>query len=117
MVFSPLAATTSTGVHRPYRDAARHWWWSHQFWRRYVCGLQQGTIPPSLPDPTRRTTSKSLHQLRAVTVESVNRAAQCIQRTPLSRTRSRTPTTLRRWMLPIVERGPPDQTSVMISVA
>ena len=116
MVFSPLAATIPTRVYRPHRDAARHWW-SHQFWRLYTCGLQPGTIPPPLPDFTRRTTSKSLHQFRAVTVGSVNRAAQSIQRTPLSRTRSRTPTTLRRWMLPIVERGPPDQTSVMISVA
>ena len=115
MVFSPLAATISTRVHRPH-NAARHWW-SHQFWRR--CALQQGHIlnSPTLPDFARRIPSQILPQLRAVTVESPNRAAHCIQRPPLSRTRSRTPTTLRRWMLPIVERGPPDQTSVMISVA
>jgi hypothetical protein len=117
MVAFPLAATISTRVRRPHRNAARHWW-PYQFWGRYASILQQGSLLnlPSLPDSTRLTTSRNLHQPRAATADLPNRAAKCIQRPPLSRNRSRTPTTLRRWMLPIVERGPPDH-SVMISVA
>jgi hypothetical protein len=117
MVVFPLAATISSRVRRPRRNGARHWW-PYQFWGRYASTFQPGSILnlPSLPDSTRLTTPRNLHQLRAVTADLPHRAAKCIQRAPLSRTRSRTPTTLRRWMLPIVERGPPDH-SVMISVA
>src|SRR4051794_12791016 len=97
MDFLPLTATMNSRVNRPHLDAARHW---------------RPTPCCSLSHSSRHYSSRFQSQLRATSDRSLDRASHCIQRTPLLRTTVRCQTTLRRWMLPVVERGPPVTTSV-----
>jgi hypothetical protein len=102
----PLAATISMDSPPRWRMARE--WWRNLFWRPPTTivqpNLTQYAVPP---DPSRLLCSESHSQFRAIPQQPRDRASQCIQRAPLSRRSTRIATTLRRWMLPIVERGPP----------
>ena len=52
-------------------------------------------------------TNRFLYQSCAIAQHAPDRATESIQRGPLRRSYSSAVATLRRWMLPTVERGPP----------
>jgi hypothetical protein len=85
----PRAATMNSLLTRPRGKASRHWW-PALLWQRCTLDI--------LPSPS---------HIRATAELQPSRASVWIHRAPLSRIRSTTSTTLRRWMLPVFERGPP----------
>jgi hypothetical protein len=107
MGVSPLAASLSSSPCLLSSRSARYWWRT-LLWRGHQSYTQQWVSnagPPS--DYSRPNTSSLPSQIRATSRRSADRASQCIQRAPLSRKHFSPRTTLRRWMLPLVERGPP----------
>jgi hypothetical protein len=85
----------------PLRVGAARSHWSGSPWRVHIT-LRQPPDPPFLqPIP------RFLFQPCATNPQFPDRAIKSIQRNLLRRRRSRTTSTLRRWMLPTVERGPP----------
>ena len=104
----PLAVTPSPIRPSPHFRTARYCW-PNLLWRHYAANIRQhmNGNGPLQSAPSRPATSRPQSQFRAIFRQSAHRASQCIQLAPLSRRRSSTATTLRRWMRPTVERGPP----------
>jgi hypothetical protein len=99
----PLAATISSMLN-PLRAIATRSRWPEAPWRPSDSYMHQRTLPHG---PSRSAAPRSLFQSRAITSQSLHRASQSIQRDSFRRKCSQAGTTLRRWMLPTVERGPP----------
>jgi hypothetical protein len=100
-----LHGTHAIGYSRrfPLRVGAARSRWSDSSWRVHVILCQ-----PKPPDPRFvKPVLRFLFQPCATNPQFPDRAIKSIQRNLLRRIRSRTPSTLRRWMLPTVERGPP----------
>jgi hypothetical protein len=108
MGFFPLAGTIWS-ILNPLRVKAAGSRWPVVLWRRSFQYIQQ--VDPT-DNPSRLTVSRPLFQSRATSNHSADRASESIQRAALRRRHSRTASTLRRWMLPTVERGPPVHISV-----
>jgi hypothetical protein len=90
--FTPLPATIARSV------------WPDVPWRQPMTPLRDYTPSElSLLSPTNR----SLFHLCAITQHVPDRATKSILRSLLRRSYSSAVGTLRRWMLPTVERGPP----------
>ena len=114
----PLVATRSPIRPSPHPRTARHWW-PNLLWRYCAASMPQCMIgdAPLQSAPSRPTFFRPQSQSRANPRQSDHRASQRIQRAPLSRRRSRTASTLRRWMPPTVERGPPATRVIPIDVS
>ena len=105
MGVSPLAATFAT---LPYRTRLGRYWWPTLPWRSSALYTQQYALNTlSASNSFRSTAPRFSSQSRATSRRSADRASEGIQRAPLSRIRFSPEITLRRWMLPTVERGPP----------
>jgi hypothetical protein len=99
-------ATSTWSMLNPPRAGAKRSRWPEIPWRLRAWQPHSYQISPS-DNPSRPTPLRPLSQARAIAHLFADRASESIQRISLVRKRSRTGTTVRRWMPPTVERGPP----------
>ncbi len=104
----PFAGTNPSMLNPPGVGAARSRW-PEVLWRRCALAKHSCTsvYTPPLSDPSGVDTSRPLFHSREIARQRSDLGPRCIQQASLSRNRVRTPSALRREMLPRVERGPP----------
>jgi hypothetical protein len=104
----PLDASISSMLNPPRVTAVRRRWpgnrWSHCASAMHTCKSINASL---LSDSPPSTTFRSLFSIRVNGSRLAGFASGCIQRTRLSRIKSRIASALQRWMHPMVERGPP----------